>query len=368
MVRLTLVTSLCACGMPAERRWNPLPLPSGRVLTKTRHRGHPRFTVVEDGGVSSSVGLPDGADVVAVAVGNDEPDRFVFACSSFLSPTELREWGFGAPVIDRGAASTRGFLVRADDGVDIPCWLVSADPEPTPRPTLLTAYGGFGVTVTPAFSPMARAWMESGGRYVVAGIRGGGDRGAGWHAAGSGRARQRSIDDLVCVARWLVESGMTRPDLLVLRGLSHGALTVATALLQRPELFAGAACSAGVYDLIRFDRDPAGAAWRGEYGDPRVEADIDQLLEMSPYHQVDAVADEHPALLLTSSAGDRRVVPWHSRKFAARVAAQWRGGAPVLLYEAPAGGHDDTTDGAVAREVVDVLTFSGMATCLAPGC
>lgn len=228
----------------------------------------------------------------------------------------------------------------ADDGVVVPMWLCRHrdTPRDGDRPTFLAAYGGFGFAITPSFTPGPLAWMEQGGVYALANVRGGGEYGEDWHEAGARRNKVRSVRDLLDAAGWLVESGWTRPARLALGGMSNGGLLVAAALTRDPGACAAVIAVNGVMDLVRFDRFTIGWSWRFEYGAPDDEGDFEALLALSPLHQV-ADAGHYPATMVCTAVRDDRVVPAHSFKFAAALQHAQTGGAPVLLRVDEEAGH-----------------------------
>lgn len=228
----------------------------------------------------------------------------------------------------------------AADGTLVPLALCRhRDVEPDgARPVFLTAYGGFGMAITPAFTPGPIAWMEAGGVFAVAGVRGGGEYGEAWHDAGAGRNKGTAVDDLLAAAEWLQARGWTRPGRLALGGISNGGLLVAAALTRRPDLFACALPVNGVMDLVRFRRFTIGWSWVFEYGDPDDPEDFAALYTVSPLHRLEPGRD-YPATLVCTSARDDRVVPAHSYKFAAALQAAQAGPAPVLLRVDGDAGH-----------------------------
>lgn len=228
----------------------------------------------------------------------------------------------------------------ADDGVEVPVWLGRHrdTPRDGARPTFLAAYGGFGFAITPSFTPGPLAWMELGGIYALANVRGGGEFGEAWHEAGSGRRKVRAVDDLIGAAEWLAESGWTEPERLAVGGMSNGGLLTTALLTRRPDVCAGVLAVNGVMDLVRFDRFTIGWSWRFEYGDPGDPDDFAALLALSPLHNV---TDEtaYPAALICTAVRDDRVVPAHSFKFAAALQRAQATSAPALLRVDEEAGH-----------------------------
>jgi prolyl oligopeptidase len=186
------------------------------------------------------------------------------------------------------------------------------------NPTLLYAYGGFNISITPSFSVSNLVWMEMGGVYAVANIRGGGEYGKAWHDAARGVNRQYAFNDFMNAAQFLSKQGYTSPAKLAIRGGSNGGLLVGTVITQNPELFAAALPEVGVLDMMRFEDFTIGHAWTSDYGSKKNEREFKVLLGYSPYHNVrDGWC--YPATMIMTADHDDRVVPAHSFKFAAAL-------------------------------------------------
>lgn len=210
-----------------------------------------------------------------------------------------------------------------------------------PAPTILYGYGGFQISLDPAYSAGTLAWVEAGGVYVVANLRGGGEEGEAWHRAGMRDRKQNVFDDFVAVASLLVDDGWTTPGQLACWGGSNGGLLVGAAVTQRPDLFAAAVCSAPLLDMVRYQLFGLGRTWSEEYGDAEVPEELGWLLSYSPYHAVrPGVA--YPATLFTVFEGDTRVDPLHARKTAAAMQAATSAPPderPVLIRRETGVGH-----------------------------
>jgi prolyl oligopeptidase len=240
----------------------------------------------------------------------------------------------------------------------------------SPRPTILYGYGGFGLSLTPAYAATILAWVEAGGVYAIANLRGGGEEGEDWHRAGIRGGKQRVFDDFTAAAEYLVDEGLTRPDLLAISGGSNGGLLVGAALTQRPDLFRAVVCSAPLLDMVRYEEHGLGRLWTDEYGTAADPEQLRWLLTYSPYHRVRA-GTAYPAVLFTVFGSDTRVDPLHARKMAAALQAATTSDpatAPVLLRLESDAGHGAR---AVSRSVglaADTLSFCAWATGLAlPG-
>lgn len=229
------------------------------------------------------------------------------------------------------SVSADGTVVRAF--VVAPAGLRGPDGPTHPVPTVLYGYGGFQISLDPAYSATTLAWVEAGGAYVVANLRGGGEEGETWHRDGMRGDKQHVFDDLHAVASTLIDQGWTTPAQLAVWGGSNGGLLVGATITQRPDLYAAAVCSAPLLDMVRYQRFGLGVTWTEEYGDADVPEELDWLLAYSPYHRVSA-GTAYPAVLFTVFEGDTRVDPLHARKMAAALqAATTRplAEAPVLL-------------------------------------
>jgi prolyl oligopeptidase len=222
------------------------------------------------------------------------------------------------------------------------------------NPTLLYGYGGFEVSLTPAYSGgIGKAWFEHGGVWVYANIRGGGEFGPAWHQAAVKELKQRSYDDFVAVAEDLIATNVTAPRHLGIEGGSNGGLLVGAVTVQRPDLFNAVSCQVPLLDMRRYNKLLAGASWMAEYGNPDIPAEWAWISRYSPYQNVRADA-HYPPVLFTTSTRDDRVHPGHARKMAARMMEQ---GHDVLYYENIEGGHGGAADNA-QRADMQALQFA----------
>ncbi|MDF5751626.1 prolyl oligopeptidase family serine peptidase [Spongiactinospora sp. TRM90649] len=301
-----------------------------------------------------------------------EPLRPV-ACADGVMPPAVRGFGLlGRSDAEEtphwaGDAVARQVTYGSKDGTRVRMHLIHPAGVEAPMPVLLTAYGGFGVSTPPAYSPSVTAWVGAGGGYAVACVRGGGERGTAWHAAGSGVNKPNAIDDFVAAAEWLIEGGWTTPRQLAIRGTSHSGLMVAAALTRRPELYAAAVCSDAVTDMVRYHRFGLGPMWAAEFGTADDPAQLDVLLGYSPYHRVRPGAD-YPAVLLTCPRTDPRVDSLHTRKLAAALqAAAGSRGRPVVLRCEADVGHGPRSRAKWLDLQTDVLAFCAAHTGLTPG-
>ena len=290
--------------------------------------------------------------VVAEAVDPDADDRYFLTTEDYLTPPALALASVGeAPVVlkrmparfDAEGLAVAQHWGTSADGTRIPYFEVSRPGADGPRPTLLYGYGGFEVSETPWYSPaVGAAWLEPGGAYAVANIRGGGEFGPAWHRAALKAGRRRAYEDFIAVAEDLVRRGVTMPGRLGIIGGSNGGLLVGNMLTMRPDLFGAVVARVPLFDMRRYHRLLAGASWMAEFGDPDDPGDWAFMRAFSPYHNVVAGVD-YPKLLITTSTRDDRVHPGHARKMAAKMQAM---GHEVLYHENVEGGHAGAADNA----------------------
>lgn len=245
-----------------------------------------------------------------------------------------------------------------------------------PLPTVLYGYGGFQISLEPAYSATALAWVEAGGAYVTANLRGGGEEGEQWHRAGMREHKQNVFDDFHSAAEHLVATGWTTPDRLAVWGGSNGGLLVGAAVSQRPDLMAAAVCSAPLLDMVRYQRFGLGVTWTEEYGDAAVPDELDWLLAYSPYHRsVAAGADGagsgpgYPAVLFTVFEGDTRVDPLHARKMCAALQHATSADpdrSPVLIRRETGVGHGGRSLSRTIGLTAEQLAFAARHTALHP--
>ena len=229
------------------------------------------------------------------------------------------------------------FDARSKDGTAVPYMVVQRHAAKAGAPTLLSGYGGFEISRLPLpySGAVGAAWLEAGGRYVVAGIRGGGEFGPAWHLDAIREKKQNCFDDFMAVAADLAQRKLAEPAHLGIQGGSNGGLLVGAVMTQAPELFGAVLCQVPLLDMRRYHKLLAGASWVAEYGDPDVAADWAFIERYSPYQQVKAGA-KYPPVLFATSTRDDRVHPGHARKMAARMQSM---GHDVLYYENIEGGH-----------------------------
>jgi prolyl oligopeptidase len=303
-----------------------------------------------DGRFEREVPLP-GIGSASGFSGNEDEDEAYFAFSSFTYPPEIYRTGVAGgetslwAKIDVPVDPSR-FVVEQDwypskDGTRISMFLVHRRDlkRDGNNPCQLYGYGGFNVSITPAFNAYAYPWLEMGGMIAYPNLRGGGEYGEAWHRAGMLEHKQNVFDDFLAAAEWLIRERYTRPERLAIRGGSNGGLLVGAAMVRRPELFRAVVCQVPLLDMVRYHLFGSGRTWIEEYGSADDPAQFATLFAYSPYHHVKA-GTAYPALLMMSADSDDRVDPMHARKFTAAVqAAQADRSRPVLLRLERNAGH-----------------------------
>jgi len=322
-----------------------------------------------DGKLLSRISLP-GIGTAAGFGGDAKDKETFFSFTSFNRPTTIYRydivsgqasvWEAPKVAFNPDDYSVEQRFYASKDGTRIPMFVVRKKGTTGPAPTLLYGYGGFNVPLTPGFSPTKLAWLEAGGVYALANLRGGGEYGKAWHDAGRLANKQNVFDDFIAAGEYLKSSGITGKDQLAIEGGSNGGLLIGAVVNQRPELFAAAHPAVGVMDMLRFDRFTAGRYWVDDYGYPNKEADFRSLYAYSPYHNIKGGRD-YPAVLVTTADTDDRVVPGHSFKYiAALQAAENVGDKPHLIRIETRAGHGSgkpTTK--IIEEAADVYAFLG---------
>ena len=285
---------------------------------------------------------------ISIGATNDKEDVAFINSESFLTPDTL--WTYNTKMMEKAKAKSlpawfdassmvsEQFFTSSSDGTQVPYFVVRQKDTKMDRtnPTLLYGYGGFEVSLNPSYSATrGKLWIERGGVYVLANIRGGGEYGPNWHQAGLKLERQRIYDDFISVAEDLIARDITAPKHLGIEGGSNGGLLMGVMFTQRPDLFNAVICAVPLLDMMRYHTLLAGASWMGEYGDPDDPVEGKFLRSISPYHNIDPEAD-YPEVFFITSTKDDRVHPGHARKVAKRMEDQ---GHDFLYYENIDGGH-----------------------------
>ena len=277
-----------------------------------------------------------------------------YSYTSFVVPTTIyrydlakgtqQVWSQLKVPVDAAKIEVKQVWYASKDGTKVPMFVVypKAMKLDGSNPALLTGYGGFNATQSPGFSARAVAWVQSGGIYAVANLRGGGEYGEEWHRAGMLGKKQNVFDDFITAAEWLIANKYTSPAKLAIRGGSNGGLLVGAALTQRPELFAAVVCGYPLLDMVRYQKFLVARYWVPEYGSAENAEQFRYIYAYSPYHNVKA-ATKYPAVLFVTGDADTRVAPLHARKMAALMQATTGSERPILLRYATKAGHSGGT-------------------------
>jgi prolyl oligopeptidase len=318
-----------------------------------------------DGRPVDDVALPELGSLFGVGAEWDGREIFYGFSSYTVPPSVYRiDLGRGIPSlwkrveadVDPAQFVVQQVSYASRDGTPISMFLVhrAGLTKSRDNPTYLTGYGGFNISMTPAFSRSLLLWLERGGVVAVPNIRGGGEYGETWHQAGILASKQNSFDDFIGAAEWLIKEGYTRPERIAAAGGSNGGLLVGAVLTQRPELFRAVLVQVPLLDMLRYHRFLIARLWIPEYGSAEDPAQFRWLRAYSPYHHV-REGVEYPAVLLATAESDTRVDPMHARKMAARLQAASSADRPILLRLESRAGHGA---GKPLSKVVDELTDS----------
>jgi prolyl oligopeptidase len=296
-----------------------------------------------------SVDLPGIGTAEGFSGKRKEKETF-YGFTSFIAPTTIYRYDlvagksekFRQPKVDFDSSGydTKQVFYTSKDGTRVPMFLtyrkgLKLDGN---NPVLLYAYGGFNISLTPAFAVSNAVWLEMGGVYAQPNLRGGGEYGEDWHQAGTKLRKQNVFDDFIAAAEWLIANHYTSPSKLAIRGGSNGGLLVGACMTQRPDLFAATLPAVGVMDMLRFHKFTIGWAWTSDYGSSDDAEQFKAIYAYSPLHNLKP-GTKYPATLVTTADHDDRVVPGHSFKFAATLQADQAGAAPVLIRVETKAGH-----------------------------
>jgi prolyl oligopeptidase len=307
-----------------------------------------------------------GFGSISITSSDELTDQYFFNFQNFLTPTSLFfSNGTGDPIktikslpayFDGNKYKVEQFQAKSKDGTGVPYFVVGPKSMEynSNHPVLLYAYGGFEISEQPFYSGITgNAWLENGGVYVLANIRGGGEFGPKWHLDGLKENRQRVYDDFFAVAEDLIAKKITKPAKLGIMGGSNGGLLMGVAFTQRPELFNAVVCQVPLLDMQRYNKLLAGASWMGEYGNPDIPAEWEYIKKYSPYQNVKKEG-HYPEVFFTTSTKDDRVHPGHARKMVAKMEAQ---GHKVYYFENTEGGHAGSATHAQTAKAL-ALTYS----------
>ena len=340
-----------------------------QLIVRSIHDAHSRVTVYGlDGARREEIALPGLGSANGFAGHAADSETFYSFTDLITAPTIYRydfasrsSSVFRAPRVayEAGAYEQRQVFYTGRDGTRIPMLLAyrrGANLQGD-NPLLLNGYGGFGIPLLPRFDPATITWMEMGGVFAVANIRGGGEYGESWHRQGTLTHKQVVFDDFIAAAEWLIANHYTSTARLAIHGRSNGGLLIGACVTQRPDLFGAALAQVGVMDMLRFNRFGQGAGWEGDYGSPQDPQQFQALYAYSPVHNVRSGV-RYPATLVITGDHDTRVMPMHSFKFAAALQAAQAGPAPILLAVDVASGHGggETVSQAVSQDA-DMFAF-----------
>jgi len=340
------------------------------VVASSRHAvGRVAAHDRETGVLRAEVDLPGPGSVLGVSARPEGGDEVFLGYTDFTTPPRvyryrvaegrLELWMDAPGQVDLLVGVTaRQETYRSKDGTELRLFLLHRDglaPDGA-RPTILYGYGGFNVSLTPAWSAVTAAWVEQGGVYAIANLRGGSEEGEAWHRDGMRANKQHVFDDFAAAAERLITGGWTSPERLAISGGSNGGLLVGAALTQRPELFAAVACSAPLLDMVRYERFGLGETWNDEYGRADDPTELGWLVGYSPYHRV-VEGTAYPAVLFTVFDSDTRVDPLHARKMCAALQAATTSDRPILFRRERQAGHGARSVRRTVELHADILTF-----------
>ncbi len=343
---------------------------SGRFIASYLTDAHDEVRVFDRAGKElGKVDIPPLSSVGGFG-GRQEDRETFYAVSSYTSPGAIHRYDvasntsrlfwepdFPVPLHD---LICEQLFYTSKDGTRVPLFLIRRQDAPRDGsvPTILYGYGGFNISLTPSFSPATAVWVERGGAYAVANLRGGGEYGEDWHEAGKKQRKQNVFDDFIAAAEFLIAEKITSREKLVIKGGSNGGLLVGAVVNQRPDLFAAAAPAVGVMDMLRFHQFTIGWGWQDEYGSPDTAEDFNNLRAYSPYHNLRGDAP-YPPMLIQTADHDDRVFPAHSFKYGAALQQTQTGPAPILMrIESKAGhGAGKPTDKIIAAQADEFAFF-----------
>ena len=341
----------------------------GRIVLHTLEHVQSRLKLFTlDGHPDGDIALP-GVGAISGLYGRTDQSEVWFSFSSPLTPPTIYRYDLNARVrlpfeaadspIDASTFETRPMFATSRDGTPVPFFVSSKRglTRDGRNPTMLFGYGGFSISVLPAYRSDVPAWLERGGVFVSMNLRGGGEYGEIWHKAGSLLHKQNVFDDCIAVAEQLIREGYTSADRLGVMGGSNGGLLVGAVIEQRPDLFAAALPAVGVMDMLRYDRFTGGKLWATEYGSSAEPRQLACLMAYSPLHNIKP-GTCYPATLVTTADHDDRVVPSHSYKFTAALQAAQGCPRPVLIRVETQGSHAYRPTDRLIAEKADQWAFA----------
>jgi prolyl oligopeptidase len=340
-----------------------------KLLVNYMNNAHSELRLFDKrGNATGGISLPGMGSVVTIDSDWKSP-IICFSYSSFQTPTTFFSYSVSSKkTVAISAPQTPAQLgdvvvdqvwYKSKDGTRVPMFLAHKKSfvKDGNAAVLLYGYGGFNWAQLPTFTPETGAWLERGGVYAVANIRGGNEFGESWHRAGELERKQNSFDDFIAAGQWLVDNHYTKPSRLGIQGLSNGGLLVTACITQRPDLFAAAIGRYPLIDMVRYERFSIARWWATEYGSASDPAQFSNLYAYSPYHHVQK-GTKYPAVLLVSGAGDTRVDPSHARKMTAMLQNASTSGRPVLLlYDSKSGHSSSLSTAAEVDQTANEVAF-----------
>lgn len=322
-----------------------------------------------DGAFKQDIQLPKYVSLTGLT-GKKSGIEMLIGYTSYLAPANIMKYDFTSNKLEMILENTDVFPTEkfettqvfypSKDGTKIPMFLthkkgLDLNGE---NPVLLYGYGGFNVSLTPSFSPAQRMWIEAGGVYAVANLRGGGEFGEAWYKAGTLAQKQNVFDDFIAAAEWLIAENYTSTSKIAIMGGSNGGLLVAACMTQRPDLYGAVICQVPVIDMLRYHKFTVGRYWVTDYGNAEENAeDFAFMYRYSPLHNVKK-GTQYPPTLITTADTDDRVVPLHAKKFAATLQAAQEGENPILLRVEKNAGHGlGKPTHKIIEETTDIFTF-----------
>ncbi|MGH8280163.1 MAG: prolyl oligopeptidase family serine peptidase [Gammaproteobacteria bacterium] len=343
-------------------------LADGRILANYEVVAKSRLELFDTTGKRlRTLMLPTLGSVDGISARNDSSNVY-YAFTSYLYPTTLYHYDvadgrttvYFKPNVkfDPAAYVTKQVFYTSKDGTRVPMFIVAKRGIKLDgsHPTVLYGYGGFDISLTPSFSPMLPVWLELGGVYAVANLRGGGEYGEAWHKAGMLGNKQNVFDDFAWAAKYLISQGYTSSKHLGIQGYSNGGLLTGASITQNPELFGAAYIGHGVLDMLRYQKFSGGALWAPEYGTSDVKKDFEWLIKYSPLQNVHA-GTCYPPTLITTSWDDDRVVPSHEFKFTAKIQQSQGCDHPILLRTTGSTSHVYMPTDKNIAQTADVWAF-----------
>ncbi|HLS35139.1 MAG TPA: prolyl oligopeptidase family serine peptidase [Bacillota bacterium] len=323
---------------------------NGKFIIAYLHDAHHQLQMFDqNGNHEQEINLSHIGSIVGMTK-NEDDNKLYFAMMSYLEPTTIYEFNVEEKEmsiiekvnlpIDVSQFETKQIFYTSKDGTKVPMFVthhkdIELDGE---NPVILYGYGGFNISVTPTFNPAILRWLEKGGVYAVANLRGGTEYGEQWHREGMLENKQNVFDDFIAAGEWLIENDYTKQDKLAIMGGSNGGLLVAACMVQRPDLFGAVLCLVPVIDMLRYHKFTIGKFWVSEYGDPDTPEHFEFLYKYSPLHNVEEGVT-YPPILIATAESDDRVVPAHAKKFAATLYEKASEDSTVILRLEPKAGH-----------------------------